>query len=131
MMIILHFKPFLRIYRQKNEIKIKGFRQSTLNDSQVIVKFMEEDSSGRPSARHLNLAPVSSFIAEYSSVEVVVERPVLDSTTTETLMEIPRQKTNKHCLKTLTRKKMCNDQNTAHSHEPRRHESAAQFITAE
>lgn len=85
-----------------------------LSDSQVIVKFMEEDSSGRLSARHSNLAPVSSFVAEYSSMEVVVERPVPNSTSTEALMEIPRQKTNKHCPKTLTRKKMCNDQNTAH-----------------
>lgn len=91
-----------------------------LNDSQVIVKVTREDTSSWPSESwvlHVNLASVSSFLAEYSSVEVVVRRPVTESTEVEAWMEIPRHKTNKHSLKTPTSKKnkKCNDQNTAHT----------------
>lgn len=66
-------------------------------DSQVIVKVTGEDTSSVPTVcwvLQVNWAPVSSFSAEYSSTEVVVERPVSGSTSTEAWMEIPRQKTN-------------------------------------
>lgn len=68
-----------------------------LDDSQVIVKVAGEDTNSLPTAcwvLQVNSAPASSFLAEYFSMEEVVERPVTGSTATVAWMEIPRQKTN-------------------------------------
>lgn len=65
-------------------------------DSQMIVKVTEGATSSSPEmcwALQVNWASVSSFSAEYSSVEEVVERPVSGFTTTEARMEIPKPKT--------------------------------------
>lgn len=66
-------------------------------DSQVMVKITGEDISSAPRVcwvLQANSASVSSFSAEYSSTEEVVERPVTGSTCTEASMEIPREETN-------------------------------------
>jgi len=68
-----------------------------LGDSQVILKVTGEDTIPAAwvfLALQVNTASVSSFCAEYSSTEEVVERPVTSFTSTEAWMEIPRQKTN-------------------------------------
>lgn len=70
---------------------------AVFGDSHVIEKLIGEDTSSAPAVccvLQVNWASVSSFLAEYSSTEVVVERPVSGSTCTEAWMEIPKQETN-------------------------------------
>lgn len=62
-----------------------------------MVKVAGGENSSEPTVGlvlQVNSAPVSSFCAEYSSVEVVVERPVAGFTSTEALMDIPGRATN-------------------------------------
>lgn len=80
---------FIKIWPMK---VLAGF-----GDSQVIVKVTGWDTSSGPMGcrvLQLNWASVSSFLAEYSSTEEVVDRPVTGSTCTEVWIEIPEQETN-------------------------------------
>lgn len=52
------------------------------------------DTRSSSTVLHVNWAFVSSFLAEYSRVEEVVDSPVTASTSTEVRMEIPTQETN-------------------------------------
>lgn len=84
--------------------------ESVFSNSHVIVMDTGADKSSLPTTcwvLQVNWASESSFFAEYSRVEEVVERPVCGSTNTTAWMEIPGQKTNKH----FKEKK-----NTAHTH---------------
>ena len=70
---------------------------AAFGDSHVIEKVTGEDTSSAPTVgcvMQVNWASVSSFSAEYSSTEEVVERPVSGSTCTEAWMEIPKQENN-------------------------------------
>ncbi len=98
---------------------IKCVQWKLFGDSQVIVKVTGEDTSSAPTVcrvLQLNWASVSSFSAEYSSMEEVVERPVAGSTSTEAWMEIPGQENKELCLKTLNKDKSGAMTKTLHSH---------------
>lgn len=59
-----------------------------------MVKVTGWDTRSSSTVPHVNWAFVSSFLAEYSRVEEVVDSPVMASTSTEVRMEIPTQETN-------------------------------------
>lgn len=63
-------------------------------DSHVMVKVTGWDNRSSSIVLHVNWAFASSFLAEYSRTEEVVDSPVTGSTSTEAEMEIPTQETN-------------------------------------
>lgn len=81
-----------------------------LHDSQVMLKVTGWDTRSSSTVLHMNCAFVSSFLAEYSRTEEVVDSPVMGSTSTEAWMEVPTQEMNntilnkKNMLKTTDKK---------------------------
>ncbi|KAA8594051.1 hypothetical protein FQN60_004885 [Etheostoma spectabile] len=91
-----HERPGRHICGQEEDLKNNRDRvlSNDLKDEVLCGVCAENERLKVREGMYVNSASVSSFLAEYSKIEMVDERPVAGSTSTEALMEIPRQKTN-------------------------------------